>query len=177
MIIMCKRRADNGSPATGIILTGIPQLPVTTLNSVVAVCQLSADLFPARPAQPVLVSVSVGLMNMVGAWCGAMPCCHGAGGLAAQVKSAMSWVTVLQRDLQGCKQAKLRHFCLSVHSYRQQNCQSTHKALLCKAPDIRTLLSPTGEARGAHKGCQMVLGLVKLVLGLLLSSMLACAWP
>ncbi|CAK0785198.1 hypothetical protein CVIRNUC_008404 [Coccomyxa viridis] len=70
----------------GVILTGIPQLPVTTLNSVVAVCQLSADLFPARPAQPVLVSVSVGLMNMVGAWFGAMPCCHGAGGLAAQVK-------------------------------------------------------------------------------------------
>ena len=78
-------RSDNGSPATGIILTGIPQLPVTTLNSVVAVCQLSADLFPARPAQPVLVSVSVGLMNVVGAWFGAMPCCHGAGGLAAQV--------------------------------------------------------------------------------------------
>lgn len=73
-------------PDAGIILTGIPQLPLTTLNSVVAVCQLSADLFPARPVQPKLVSVSVGLMNMVGAWFGAMPCCHGAGGLAAQVK-------------------------------------------------------------------------------------------
>ena len=71
----------------GIVLTGVPQLPLTTLNSVVAVCQLSADLFPARPVQPVLVSVSVGLMNMVGAWFGAMPCCHGAGGLAAQVRS------------------------------------------------------------------------------------------
>ena len=71
----------------GIVLTGVPQLPLTTLNSVVAVCQLSADLFPARPVQPVLVSVSVGLMNMVGAWFGAMPCCHGAGGLAAQVCS------------------------------------------------------------------------------------------
>ena len=70
----------------GIILTGIPQLPLTTLNSVVAVCQLSADLFPARPVQPKLVSVSVGLMNMMGAWFGAMPCCHGAGGLAAQVR-------------------------------------------------------------------------------------------
>ena len=85
MITCCPGKADKGSPATGIILTGIPQLPVTTLNSVVAVCQLSADLFPARPARPVLVSVSVGLMNMVGSWFGAMPCCHGAGGLAAQV--------------------------------------------------------------------------------------------
>ena len=70
---------------TGIVSTAIPQLPLTTLNSVVAVCQLSADLFPAKPVRPVLVSVSVGLMNMVGAWSGAMPCCHGAGGLAAQV--------------------------------------------------------------------------------------------
>ena len=70
----------------GIVLTGIPQLPLTTLNSVVAVCQLSEDLFPAKPVRPVLVSVSVGLMNMVGAWFGAMPCCHGAGGLAAQVR-------------------------------------------------------------------------------------------
>ena len=85
MITCCPGKADKGSPATGIILTGIPQLPVTTLNSVVAVCQLSADLFPACPARPVLVSVSVGLMNMVGSWFGAMPCCHGAGGLAAQV--------------------------------------------------------------------------------------------
>ena len=74
-----------GVLVTGIVSTAIPQLPLTTLNSVVAVCQLSADLFPAKPVRPVLVSVSVGLMNMVGAWFGAMPCCHGAGGLAAQV--------------------------------------------------------------------------------------------
>jgi len=75
-----------GVHGAGIVLTGIPQLPLTTLNSVVAVCQLSEDLFPAKPVRPVLVSVSVGLMNMVGAWFGAMPCCHGAGGLAAQVR-------------------------------------------------------------------------------------------
>ncbi len=77
-----------GVLGAGIVSTGVPQLPLTTLNSVVAVCQLSADLFPAKPVRPVLVSVSVGLMNMVGAWFGAMPCCHGAGGLAAQVCSS-----------------------------------------------------------------------------------------
>ena len=64
---------------------GLAQLPLTTLNSVVAVCQLSSDLFPLRPARPVLVASSVGAMNLVGAWFGAMPCCHGAGGLAGQV--------------------------------------------------------------------------------------------
>ena len=32
------------------------------------------------------VSVTVGLMNLVGCWFGAMPCCHGAGGAAGQYK-------------------------------------------------------------------------------------------
>jgi MFS superfamily sulfate permease-like transporter len=64
----------------------VPQLPLTTLNSVVAVAALSRDLFPARPASVRRVSISVGVMNLVGAWFGAMPMCHGAGGLAAQYR-------------------------------------------------------------------------------------------
>jgi MFS superfamily sulfate permease-like transporter len=64
----------------------LPQIPLTTLNSVVAVCALSVDLFPDRPASPRKVAVSVGLMNLVGAWFGAMPMCHGAGGLAGQYR-------------------------------------------------------------------------------------------
>ncbi len=86
-------------------MTGIPQLPLTTLNSVVAVCQLSSDLFPARSVQPVLVSVSVGLMNMVGAWFGAMPCCHGAGGLAAQVRRIWQMLFRVKGLHAGSKQA------------------------------------------------------------------------
>jgi len=62
----------------------LPQIPLTTLNSVIAVCALSIDLFPGRPAAPRPVAVSVGLMNLIGAWFGAMPMCHGAGGLAGQ---------------------------------------------------------------------------------------------
>jgi MFS superfamily sulfate permease-like transporter len=62
----------------------VPQIPLTTLNSVVAVCALSVDLFPDRPASPRRVAVSVGLMNLVAAWFGGMPMCHGAGGLAGQ---------------------------------------------------------------------------------------------
>ena len=72
-------------PPAGIVGGGLPQLPLTALNSVVAVCQLSGDLFPGREARPALVAASVGLMNLVGPWLGALPCCHGAGGLAAQV--------------------------------------------------------------------------------------------
>ena len=69
--------------AAGILKAGLPQLPLTTLNSVVAVCALSKELFPDRPASPKRVATSVGLMNLAGAAAGVMPCCHGAGGLAA----------------------------------------------------------------------------------------------
>lgn len=62
----------------------LPQIPLTTLNSVIAVCALSEKLFPDRAAGPREVSISVGLMNLVGCGFGGMPMCHGAGGLAGQ---------------------------------------------------------------------------------------------
>ena len=64
----------------------VPQIPLTTLNSVIAVCALSSDLVPDRPAGPRRVAVSVGLMNLVSGWFGGMPMCHGAGGLAGQYR-------------------------------------------------------------------------------------------
>ncbi|KAL2338112.1 hypothetical protein Fmac_012558 [Flemingia macrophylla] len=70
----------------GFVSAAIPQIPLSVLNSVIAVCKLSGDLFPDREASAMHVSVSVGLMNFVGCWFGAMPCCHGAGGLAGQYR-------------------------------------------------------------------------------------------
>lgn len=70
----------------GFIKGTIPQLPLSILNSVIAVCKLSSDLFPGKDFTATSVSVSVGTMNLVGCWFGAMPCCHGAGGLAGQYK-------------------------------------------------------------------------------------------
>ncbi len=64
----------------------LPQIPLTTLNSVIAVCALSADLFPDRRISPRKVAISVGLMNLVAFWFGGMPMCHGAGGLAGQYR-------------------------------------------------------------------------------------------
>ncbi|TRZ75548.1 MAG: sulfate transporter, partial [Deltaproteobacteria bacterium] len=40
----------------------LPQIPLTTLNSVIAVCALSSDLFPDQKVGPRKVAVSVGLM-------------------------------------------------------------------------------------------------------------------
>ncbi|KAJ6820449.1 sulfate transporter [Iris pallida] len=71
---------------TGFVRAAIPQIPLSVLNSVVAVCKLSADLFPERDVSAAAVSTSVGLMNLVGCWFGAMPVCHGAGGLAGQYR-------------------------------------------------------------------------------------------
>jgi len=76
--------ASRAEVRRGIVRAGVPQLPLTTLNSVISVCALSEDLFPDLPASPSSVATSVGVMNIVGCWMGAMPSCHGAGGLAAQ---------------------------------------------------------------------------------------------
>uniref|UniRef100_A0A0E0LQA2 SLC26A/SulP transporter domain-containing protein n=1 Tax=Oryza punctata TaxID=4537 RepID=A0A0E0LQA2_ORYPU len=72
----------------GFIKGAVPQIPLSVLNSVVAVCKLTRDLFPERKeaASPTSVSVTMGGMNLVGCWFGAMPCCHGAGGLAGQYR-------------------------------------------------------------------------------------------
>ena len=71
----------------GIIRAGLPQLPLTTFNSVISVCQLAGELFPERaPPSPNSVAFSVGAMNLFGGWFGALPACHGAGGLAAQTR-------------------------------------------------------------------------------------------
>lgn len=70
----------------GLWRGSLPQVPLTTLNSVIAVCALSSDLFPRRPAVPRKVAVSVGLMNLICCPLGSMPVCHGAGGLAGQYR-------------------------------------------------------------------------------------------
>ncbi|KAL2516556.1 Molybdate transporter 2 [Forsythia ovata] len=70
----------------GFIRGAVPQIPLSVLNSVIAVCKLSGDLFPGTELSATTVSVSVGVMNLVGCWFGAMPVCHGAGGLAGQYR-------------------------------------------------------------------------------------------
>ena len=75
---------DPGDWSVGLQRGALPQIPLTTLNSVIAVCALSIDLCPDRPAAPRRVAISVALMNLVCCPLGGMPMCHGAGGLAAQ---------------------------------------------------------------------------------------------
>ncbi|KXX73435.1 Molybdate transporter 1 [Madurella mycetomatis] len=76
------RKPDFASPLA--LSASLAQLPLTTLNSVLAASALAADLLPALPVSPTQLGVSVGLMNLASCAFGAMPVCHGAGGLAAQ---------------------------------------------------------------------------------------------
>lgn len=69
---------------TGLVRGGLPQLPLTLLNSVLAVCALSGDLFPDQRVSTRKMATSVGMMNLVSVWFGGMPMCHGSGGLAGQ---------------------------------------------------------------------------------------------
>ncbi|KAH0555617.1 hypothetical protein GP486_006439 [Trichoglossum hirsutum] len=69
----------------GVLMAGIGQLPLTTLNSIVAVEHLARDLLPEHPSPGITsLGISVGAANLVGCWFGSMPICHGSGGLAAQ---------------------------------------------------------------------------------------------
>eukprot|EP00850_Spirogloea_muscicola_P000948 SM000003S11193 [mRNA] locus=s3:1562809:1565228:+ [translate_table: standard] len=81
----------------GFLRGAVPQIPLTLLNSVFAVCDLSNNLFPERrKCRPGIVAASVGVLNLCGCWAGAMPVCHGAGGLAAQYRfGARSGASVL----------------------------------------------------------------------------------
>ena len=73
--------------SSGILDAGIGQLPLTTLNSVIAVVYLAADLFPETETTSVTsIGLSVAAMNLSCCWLGAMPMCHGSGGLAAQYR-------------------------------------------------------------------------------------------
>ncbi|KAK3327753.1 sulfate transporter [Cercophora scortea] len=67
----------------------LSQLPLTTLNSIIAASALAHDLFPSESTQTpstTALGLSVAAMNIAGCWLGAMPVCHGAGGLAAQYR-------------------------------------------------------------------------------------------
>ena len=74
------------SALSGILKGGLAQLPLTLLNSVFAVTLLAVQLFPSHSKRisTTKVAWSVGLMNLVALPFGAMPMCHGSGGLAAQ---------------------------------------------------------------------------------------------
>ncbi len=82
----------------GIWRAGLPQLPLTLLNSVLAMAALAGQLYPqkAQRITPTRMALSVGFMNLFVCPLGGMPLCHGSGGLAGQYKlGARSGISVI----------------------------------------------------------------------------------
>lgn len=77
---------DTGSFISASYLMMIPQLPLTILNSLIATAALVKDYYPeqAERANIDRIGLNMGIMNLLAMPFGAMPMCHGAGGLAAQ---------------------------------------------------------------------------------------------
>jgi MFS superfamily sulfate permease-like transporter len=71
-----------------IELAVIPQLPLTLTNAVIVAAIVARELFPtaASRAGERNLAVSTGLGNVLLAPLGAMPMCHGAGGIQAQYR-------------------------------------------------------------------------------------------
>lgn len=70
----------------GMIILGIPQLPLTIGNAVIAIRAENNELFPDRPVSDRMMAVSQGLINLFSAPFGGIPMCHGAGGMAGHVR-------------------------------------------------------------------------------------------
>lgn len=70
--------------SSSAITMALGQLPLTTLNSIIAASALASDLSPAHSVSVTALGYSVAGMNLLSCWFSAMPVCHGSGGLAAQ---------------------------------------------------------------------------------------------
>lgn len=64
----------------------LPQLPLTLGNAIIAITEENNRLFPDRPVTEQRVATSTGVMNLLGGLVGAVPMCHGAGGMAGHVR-------------------------------------------------------------------------------------------
>ena len=74
--------------ATAFVLLVLPQLPLTFGNAVVAVSDVAHRTFGDRAASvtPTAVCRTAGLGNVVAAFAGGMPMCHGSSGLTAHYR-------------------------------------------------------------------------------------------
>jgi len=66
--------------ATGILVLGLPQLPLTLGNAIISTVEENNTHFPDRPITVKAVAVDHAALNLVGTALGGVPMCHGAGG-------------------------------------------------------------------------------------------------
>lgn len=75
---------------SAFVLLVLPQIPLTIGNSCIGVSDTAKSLFPDNPrpyrTRPDRFAMTIGLINIPAGFMGAMPMCHGAGGLAAHYR-------------------------------------------------------------------------------------------
>jgi len=69
----------------GTVLLALPQAPLTLGNAIIGIRTENNRLFPHRSVSDRGVALSTGWMNLFGSAVGAVPMCHGAGGMAGHV--------------------------------------------------------------------------------------------
>ncbi|TDO15349.1 MULTISPECIES: putative sulfate/molybdate transporter [Halomonas] len=86
---------DEGVSLSAVASGVLAQLPLTLVNAVVVAAAVAHSLFPASTSRVSerRLAASSGLLNLLLAPLGAMPMCHGAGGMAAHYRfGARSWI-------------------------------------------------------------------------------------
>ena len=72
--------------ATGIMILGLPQLPLTLGNAIISTVEENNTHFPDRPVTVKAVALDHAALNLVGTALGGIPMCHGAGGMAGHIR-------------------------------------------------------------------------------------------
>jgi len=72
--------------ATGIMILGLPQLPLTLGNAIISTVEENNTHFPDRPITVKAVALDHAALNLVGTALGGIPMCHGAGGMAGHIR-------------------------------------------------------------------------------------------
>ncbi len=67
-----------------LLQAGFAQIPLTVTNATIATAALIKTYWPEKAVTERQLSLNQGLMNLIVAFFGGMPMCHGAGGLAGQ---------------------------------------------------------------------------------------------
>lgn len=67
---------------TGLVVLALPQIPLSLGNSVFATNQLVKDFFPEKKVTVTKIGFTYSAMNIVSAFLGGIPVCHGSGGIA-----------------------------------------------------------------------------------------------
>lgn len=75
-------RPDAGDILTGFLVLGLPQLPLSLSNSVIATSKTVNDLFPEKKISVKKIGLTYGVINMFLPFFKGIPVCHGCGGLA-----------------------------------------------------------------------------------------------